>query len=141
MNRKWGAAFGIVGSFVWGASVEAASREDRVGAEALVSAYTEAWNRQDRGAFSIVLQEDAAFADVLARFPHDPRRPAEAGTSRLETRVVGLRTVSADRIAVEVEWRLAERSGRLLHTVDRRLTRYEIAATAERPHALAAVAQ
>ncbi len=141
MNRKLGVAGGVFGAVLLVGHLQAASREDRASASSLVAAYTEAWNRQDRGPFSIELPEDSAFGDILARFPHDPRSAAEAGASRLTTRVVGFRTFSPDRFAVEVEWQLEGRSGRLVHSVERHQARYEIAATAERPGPHAASAQ
>jgi hypothetical protein len=140
MKRSLAAVGGVVGILLAG-NLVAASREDRAGAEALVSAYTETWNRQDRGPFSIVLQEDGAFADILARFPHDPRRAAEAGARRLATRVVGFRTLGRDRFELEVEWKLDGDGGRFLHTVERKRSAYEIVATAERPGFRVATAQ
>jgi hypothetical protein len=140
MKRTLG-FLGVVAAVLLASPAGASSREDRAQAESLVAAYTEAWNRQDRGPFSIVLREDGAFDDVLGRFPHDVRRPAEGGANRLETRVTGFRTLSPERFQLEVEWRLDGKSGRFLHTVERTASRYAIAATAERPSGPAASAQ
>lgn len=113
------------------AAAGAATREDRAGIEGLVARYTEAWNRQDRGPYSIVLAGDEAFADVLSRWTRQPGEAARPGENRLITRVVGTRTLTDGSITVEVAWTLGEKSGHLFHTVKRQGKTWDIVASAE----------
>lgn len=113
------------------AAAGAATREDRAGAVTLVARYTEAWNRQDRGAYSIVFAEDQAFADVLSRWTRGAGEAARPGESRLHTHVVGARAMADGSLTIEVEWTLGEKSGHLFHTVKRHDQTWEIVATAD----------
>ena len=113
------------------AAAGAATREDRAGVESLVARYTEAWNRQDRGPFSIVLAGDEAFADVLSRWTRQPGEAAQPGENRLVTRVVGTRTMADGSLTVEVAWTLGQDGGHVFHIMKRQGKAWDIVASAE----------
>ena len=113
------------------AAAGAATREDRAGAATLVARYTEAWNRQDRGPYSIVFAGDEAFADVLSRWTRKPGEAAGPGESRLHTRVVGTRTMADGTVTAEVEWTLGESTGHVFHIMKRQGKGWDIVASAE----------
>jgi len=109
----------------------AATREDRAGVETLVTRYTEAWNRQDRGPFSIFLAEDDVFTDVLSRWTRAAGEAAKPGENRLHTHVVGTRATADGSVTVEVEWSLGGKTGHVFHTMKRHGRTWEIVASAE----------
>jgi hypothetical protein len=115
-----GALSGLIFAAAPAATTTPATAPCLKAASAEVAAYTQAWNRQDRGAWSIRLSDDGRYDDVLGRFAHAAGAPAPT-EERLATRVVAVRALNPETAMVDVDYTLrGAGDGRLTHLVARR---------------------